>query len=101
MIVSRRVIVSNPGLLHCLTLACGRRWSLREDEPLCGRSCAVVHKGCTLLVMLWVGLVCVPEGGVQWDIQASIAEEVGIIRNDIDDRRRVERLGPWQCATLH
>ena len=54
-----------------------------------------------MLVMLWRGLVCVPEGGVEWDIQVSIAEEVGIIRNVMDDRRRVVRLGPWQWATLH
>ena len=45
-------------------------------------------------------LVCVPEGSVGWDIQVIIAEEVGIIRNDMDDRRRIERLGPWQWATL-
>ena len=43
-----------------------------------------------------MGLVCVPEGCVEWDIHVSIAGEVGIIRNDIDDRRRVERWGPWQ-----
>ena len=48
-----------------------------------------------------MGLVCVPEGYVKWYIQVSIAEEVGIIRNDMDDRRRVVRLGPWQWATLH
>ena len=30
-----------------------------------------------------------------------IAEEVGIIRNGMDDQRRVVRLGPWQRATLH
>ena len=41
-----------------------------------------------------MGLVCVPEGCVEWDIQVSIAEEVGIIRDDMDDRRRVVRLGP-------
>ena len=52
--------------------------------------------------MLWMGLVCVPEGCVEWDIQVSIAGEVGIIiRNEMDDRHRVERLGPWQWATLH
>ena len=45
--------------------------------------------------------MCVPEGCVEWYIQVSIAEEVGIIRNDMDDRRRVVRLGPWQWATLH
>ena len=48
-----------------------------------------------------MGLVCVPEGCVEWDIQVSIAGEVGIIRNDMDDRRRVVWLGPWQRATLH
>ena len=102
MVVSRRVIVSSLGLLHCLPpLACGRRWTLRGDEPLSGRSCVVVHRGCTLLVMLWMGLVCVPGGCVEWYIQVSIAEEVGIIRNDMDDRRRVVRLGPWQWAILH
>ena len=42
-------------------------------------------------MMLWMGLVCVPEGCVQWDIQVSIAEEVGIIRDVMDDRRRVVR----------
>ena len=42
-----------------------------------------------------------PEGCAEWDIQVSIAEEVGIIRNVMDDRRRVVRLGPWQWATLH
>ena len=31
----------------------------------------------------------------------SIAGEVGIIRNDKDDRRRVVQLGPWQWATLY
>ena len=51
--------------------------------------------------MLWMGLVCVPEGCVDWYIQVSIAEEVGIIRNDMEDRRRVVRLDPWQWATLH
>ena len=45
--------------------------------------------------------MCVPEGGVEWDMQVSIAGEIGIIRNDMDDRRRVVRLGPWQWATLH
>ena len=44
-----------------------------------------------MLVMLWVGLVCVPEGCVEWDIQVSIAEEVGINRDDMDDQRRVVR----------
>ena len=42
-------------------------------------------------MMLWRGLVCVPEGCVEWDIQVSIAEEVGITRDDMDDRRRVVR----------
>ena len=46
-----------------------------------------------MLLTLWVGLVCVPEGGVEWDIQVITAEEVVIIRNDMDDRRRVVRLG--------
>ena len=41
-----------------------------------------------------MGLLCVPGGSVRWDIQVIIAEEVGIIRNDMDDQRRVERLGP-------
>ena len=41
------------------------------------------------MVMLWRGLVCVPEGCVEWDMQISIAGEVGIIRNDMDDRRVV------------
>ena len=31
----------------------------------------------------------------------SIEGEVGIIRNDMNDRRRVVQLGPWQWATLH
>ena len=31
----------------------------------------------------------------------SIAGEVGMIRNDMDDRRRVVQWGPWQWATLH
>ena len=35
--------------------------------------------------------VCVPGGCVEWYIQVSIAEEVGIIRNGMDNRRRVER----------
>ena len=43
----------------------------------------------------------VPEGGVEWDMQVSIAGEVGIISNDMDDRRRVVQLGPWQWATRH
>ena len=101
MVVRRRVLESSLWLLHCLPLACGRRGSLREDEPLSCRSRVYFRRGCTLLVMLWVGLVCVPEGCVEWDIQVSIAEEVCIIRNDMDDRRRVVRLGPWQWATLH
>ena len=45
--------------------------------------------------------MCVPEGCVEWDIQVGIAEEGGIIRDDMDDRRRVVRLGPWRWATLH
>ena len=47
------------------------------------------------------GLVCVPEGSVGWDIQVIIAEEVSIMRNDMDDRRRVVRWGPWQRTTLY
>ena len=47
-----------------------------------------------MLLILWVGLVCVPEGCVEWNIQVITAEEVVIIRNDMDDRRRVVRLGP-------
>ena len=47
------------------------------------------------------GLVCVPGGSVECDMQAYIAEEVGIIRNVMDDRRRVGRLSPWQWITLH
>ena len=101
MIVSHCTPVSSRWLLHCLPLACGRRGSLREDDPLSCRSRVYFHWGCTLLVMLWMGLVCVPEGCVEWDIQVSIAEEVGIIRNVMDDRRRVVRLGTWQWATLH
>jgi hypothetical protein len=31
-----------------------------------------------------MGLVGVPEGRVVWDIQVIMAEEVGIIRNDMD-----------------
>ena len=99
--VSRRVLESSLWLLHCLPLACGRRGSLREDEPLSCRSRVYFRRGCTLLLMLWMGLVCVPEGCVGWDIQVIIAEEVGIMRNDMDDQRRVVRLGPWQWATLH
>ena len=45
--------------------------------------------------------VCVPEGCVEWYIHVIIAKEGGIIRNDMDDRRRVVRWGPWQWATLH
>ena len=100
MVVSRRVIESSLWVLHCLPLACGRRGSLREDEPLSCRRRVNFHRGCTLLLMLWMGLVCVPEGCVEWVIQVSIAEEVGIIRNGMDDRRRVVRLGPWQWATF-
>ena len=48
-----------------------------------------------------MGLVCVPEGCTEWYIQVNIAEEVGIIRNDMDDRRRVVQWGPWQWVTLH
>ena len=101
VVVSRRVLGSSLWLLHCLPLACEVRGSLREDEPLSCRSRGYFRRGCTLLVMLWVGLVCVPEGCVECDIQVSIAEEVGIIRDDMDDRRRVERLGPWRWATLY
>ena len=100
MIVRRRVLESSLWLLHCLPLACGRRGSLREDEPLSCRSRAYFRRGCTLLVMLWTGLMCVPKGCFEWDIQVSIAGEVGIIKNDMDDRCRVVRLGPWQWATL-
>ena len=57
------------------------------------RSRVYFRRGCSLLSILWVGLVCVPEGGVEWDIQVITAEEVVIIRNDMDDRRRVVRLG--------
>ena len=101
VVVSRRVLVSSLWLLHCLPLACEVRGSLREDEPLSCRSRVYFRRGCTLLVMLWRGLVCVPEGCVECDIQVSIAEGVGIIRDDMDDRRRVVRLGPWRWATLH
>ena len=101
MVVRRRVLESSRWLLHCLLLACGRRGSLREDDPLSCRSRVYFHWGCTFLVMLWMGLVCVPEGCAEWDIQVIIAEEVGIIRNGMDDRRRVVRLGLWQWATLH
>ena len=55
--------------LHCLPLACGRRGSLREDDPLSCRSRVYFLRGCTLVVTLWMGLVCVPEGCVEWDIQ--------------------------------
>ena len=41
--------------------------------------------------MLRMGLVCVPEGGVEWDMRVCITEEVGIIENVMDDRRRVGR----------
>ena len=37
----------------------------------------------------------------QCDMQVYIAEEVGIIRNVMDDQRRVGHLGPWQWITLH
>ena len=93
MVVSRRVLESFLWLLHCLPLACEVRGSLREDEPLSCRRRVYFRRDCTLLVMLWVGLVCVPKGCVERDIQDNIAEEVGIIRNDMDDRRRVVRLG--------
>ena len=33
--------------------------------------------------------------------RVSIAGEVGIIRNDMNDQRRVVQLGPWRWATLH
>ena len=95
MVVSRCIMVSSRWLLHCLPLACGRRRSLRKNEPLSGRSRVYYRWGCTLLMILWMGLVCVPEGSVGWDMQVIIAEEVGIMRNDMDDRRRVVRLGPW------
>jgi hypothetical protein len=91
VVVSRHIIVSFRWLLHCLPLAWGRRRSLREDEPLRSRSRVYFRRSCTLFVMLWMGLVCVPEGGVEWDMQVCIAEEVGIIRNVMDDRRRVGR----------
>ena len=64
VVVSLRVLVSTLWLLHCLPLACGRRRSLREDEPLSSRSCVYFLRGFTLFVVLWMGLVCVPEGGV-------------------------------------
>ena len=99
MIVSRRVLVSSRWLLHFLPLACGRRGSLREDEPLSRRSRVYSRRGVTLWSCEW--LVCVPEGSVECDMQAYIAEEVGIIRNVMDDRRRVGRWGPWQWITLH
>jgi hypothetical protein len=101
VVVSRHVLVSTLWLLYCLPLACGRRRSLREDELLIGCSCVYFCRGCTLLMMLWIGLICVPEGSVGWDIQVIIAEKVGIMRNDMDDRRRVVRWGPWQRTTLH
>ena len=91
VVVSRRILVSSRWLLHCLPLACGRRRSLREDEPLSGRSRVYFRRGCALFVMLWMWLVCVPEGSVEWDMQVFTAEEVGIIRNVMDDRRRVGR----------
>ena len=101
MVVSRRVIVSSRWLLHSLPLACSRGRSLREDEPLSSCSRVYFRQGFAWFVILWMGLVCVPEGGVEWDMQVYIAEEVGIIRNVMDDRRRVGRWGPWQWITLH
>jgi hypothetical protein len=101
VVVSRHIIVSSLWLLHCLPFASGRHRSLREDEPWSGRSRVYYRRGCTLLVILWMGLVCVPEGSVGWDMQVITADEVGIIRNDMDDRRSVERWGPWQWAFLH
>ena len=68
VVVSRRVLGSSLWVLHCLPLACGRRGSQREDEPLSCRSRVYFRRGCTLLLMLWMGLVCVPEGGVECDI---------------------------------
>ena len=65
------------------------------------RSRVHIRRGCSLLLILWVGLVCVPENGVEWDIQVITAEEVVIIRDGMDDRRRVVRLGSWQWVTLH
>ena len=96
VVVSCRDLEFFHWLLHCLPLACGRRGSLREDEPLSCHSRVYFRRGCTLLMMLWIGLVCVPEGCVECNIQVIIAEEAGIIRNNMDDRRRVERLGPRQ-----
>ena len=64
VVVSRRVLKSPLWLLHCLPLACEVHGSLRENEPLSCRSRVYFRRGCTLLVMLWVGLVCVPEGSV-------------------------------------
>ena len=52
MIVSRRVLVSSRWLLHCLPLACGRRRSLREDEPLSRRSRVYSRRGVTLFMVL-------------------------------------------------
>ena len=101
VVASRHIIVSSLWLLHCLPLACGHRRSLRGNEPLSGRSRVYYRRGCTLLVILWMGLVCVPEGSVEWDMQFYIAEEVDIIRNVMDDQRRVGHLGPWQWITLH
>ena len=93
VVVRRRVLVSSRWLLHCLPLACGLRGSLREDDPLSCRSRVYFHWGCTFLVMLWMGLVCVPKGCVEWDIQVIIAEEGGIIRNCMGDQRRVSAVG--------
>jgi hypothetical protein len=101
VIVSRRVLVSSRWVLHCLPLACGLRGSLREDEPLSSRSLCVFPSRCRIVCGPVDGLVCVPESGVEWDMQVYIAEEVGIIRNVVDDRRRVGRLSPWQWITLN
>ena len=56
MVVSRRVLESFLGLLHCLPLACGRRGSLREDEPV------KLSQSCVLPSRLLV--VVDPVGGV-------------------------------------
>ena len=64
VVVSHRVLVSSRWVLHGLPLACGRRRSLREDEPLSSRSRVYSRRGVALFVILWMGLVCVPEGGV-------------------------------------
>ena len=101
MVVRRRILVSSRWVLHCLPMACGHRRSLREEEPLSSRSRVYFRRGFALFVILWMGLVCVPKGGVEWDMQGYIAEEVGIIRNVMDDQRRVGHLGPWPWITLH